>query len=195
MNATNTRKRAPERKQLADQLDRFDALLDGLSEGLMSAITDAVRDGTRFAVKDAIVELLTDPALRARLHQAAAPEPAAAPAPVEPKPGFWARLKNAASGAMASVGQALAGVVRKGRQAAAAVAAVVRDPLRVLRWIGDLKQLLTVAAAVGLSVATLSLLAPHVVSAAVSGIAGGVAAVAVQVSLWSRRTFHVLALA
>jgi hypothetical protein len=91
MNATNTSKRAPERKQLADQLDRFDALLDGLSEGLMGAITDAVRDGTRLAVKDAIVEILTDPALRVKLHQAAAPEPAAAPAPGEPRPGFWAR--------------------------------------------------------------------------------------------------------
>ena len=194
MNATNTSKRTPERKQLADQLDRFDALLDGLSEGLMGAITDAVRDGTRLAVKDAIVEILTDPALRAKLHQAAAPEPAAPPAPTEPKPSFWSRLKNAAASALASVGNAVNSVVSNGRQVAAVVAAV-RDPFRVLRWIGDLKRLLTVAAAVGLTAATLSLLAPHVVSAAVSGIASGVAAVAVQVSLWTRRAVHVLAMA
>ena len=91
--ATNGR---PQRKQLADQLDRLDAVLDGLSEGLMGAVTDAVRDGTRLAVKDAIVEILTDPALRAKLTQAAG-APAAAPAPVTSPPGFWARMKNAAA--------------------------------------------------------------------------------------------------
>ncbi len=195
MNATNNSKRTPDRKQLADQLDRFDALLDGLSDGLLGAITDAVRDGTRLAVKDAIVEILTDPALRAKLHQAAAPEPAAPPAPTECKSSFWARLKSAAAGAMASAGNAVSSVVRKAQQVTAAVVATVRDPLRALRWLGNLKRVLVLGASVGLAVATVSLLAPHLVSAALSGIAGGVAAVAVQLSLWTRRAVHVLAMA
>ncbi len=195
MNATNSSKRAPQRKQLADQLDRFDALLDGLSDGLLGAITDAVRDGTRLAVKDAIVEILTDPALRAKLLQAAAPEPVVPPAPAEPQPGFWSRLKNAAARARGAAASAVDSVVRKGRQVATAVVEVVRNPMRVFRWIGNFKRLLVLGASVGLAVATLSLFAPHLASAVVSGLASGVAAVAVQVSLWTRRAVHVLGMA
>ena len=33
----------PQRKQLSEQLDRFDTMLDGLSEGLSAAIADAAR--------------------------------------------------------------------------------------------------------------------------------------------------------
>jgi hypothetical protein len=186
--ATNGR---PQRKQLADQLDRLDGLLDGLSEGLMGAVTDAVRDGTRLAVKDAIVEILTDPALRAKLGQAAAP--AAAPAPVPSKPGFWARIKNAAANAALAVGQTLAGLWRKGQQVVKDAVEAVRNPVWNLRWIGDLRRLVMVATATGLAVAIVSFLAPHVVSAALSGIAGGVAAVAVQASRWTRRAIDALA--
>ncbi len=188
--ATNGR---PQRKQLADQLDRLDTLLDGLSEGLMGAVTDAVRDGTRLAVKDAIVEILTDPALRAKLHQAAGAAPAAAPAPVPSKPGFWARMKNAATNAVTSVGRKLAGFWRKSQQVAEVVVEAVRNPVWILRWIGDLRRLVTIAAATALVVATVSFLAPHVVSAALSGVAGGVAAVAVQASRWTRRAIDALA--
>ena len=187
--ATNGR---PQRKQLADQLDRLDAVLDGLSEGLMGAVTDAVRDGTRLAVKDAIVEILTDPALRAKLTQAAG-APAAAPAPVTSPPGFWARMKNAAANAVTSVSRTLAGFWRKSLQVAEVVVEAVRNPVWILRWIGDLKRLVTIAAATALVVATVSFLAPHVVSAALSGIAGGVAAVAVQASRWTRRAIDALA--
>ncbi|MFO0825298.1 MAG: hypothetical protein U0792_19615 [Gemmataceae bacterium] len=34
-----------QRKQLADQLDRLDEIIDGLAEGLPGAVTDAVREG------------------------------------------------------------------------------------------------------------------------------------------------------
>jgi hypothetical protein len=192
MSVTHATNGRPQRKQLADQLDRLDALLDGLSEGLMGAITDSVRDGTRLAVKDAIVEILTDPALRAKLTQAAG-APAAAPAPVASPPGFWERMKNGAVNAVTSVGRKLAGLWRKSQQVAEVVVEKVRNPMWILRWIGDLKRLVTIAAATALIVATVSFLAPHVVSAALSGIAGGVAAVAVQASRWTRRAIDALA--
>jgi hypothetical protein len=188
--ATNGR---PQRKQLADHLDRLDGLLDGLSEGLMGAVTDAVRDGTRLAVKDAIVEILTDPALRAKLNQAAGVAPAAAPAPVALPPTFWARMKNAAANAAMAVGQTLAAFWRKSQQVAEIVVETVRNPVWILRWIGDLRRLVMVAIATGLAVAIVSFLAPHVVSAALSGIAGGVAAMAVQASRWTRRAIDALA--
>src|SRR5436190_24136408 len=106
--STTTTNGRPQRKQLADQIDRLDSILDGLSEGLNEAVADAVRDGTRLALKDALIEIMTDPTLRSKLRQAAAPE-ATEPA----KPGFWDRMKahvsattqavkNAAGAAVAS---------------------------------------------------------------------------------------------
>jgi hypothetical protein len=56
----------PQRKQLSDQLDRFEQILDGLSEGLNDAITDAARAGTTMAVKDAVIEILTNAELRGK---------------------------------------------------------------------------------------------------------------------------------
>jgi hypothetical protein len=58
----------PQRKQLSDQLDRFDEILDGLADGLNEAIADAAREGARLAVKDVIVEILTNPDLRDAIH-------------------------------------------------------------------------------------------------------------------------------
>ena len=109
MSATLTNGRP--RKQLADQLDRLDAILDGLAEALNQAVADAAREGTRLAVKEAVVEIVTDPHLRALLAPAApAPVPPvsertaqAAPAPVPPKPGLWSRVKAAARAARAAV--------------------------------------------------------------------------------------------
>ncbi len=72
MNAATIANDKPTRKQLSDQLDRLDSILDALSDGLNGAVADAAREGTRLAVKDAIVEIMTDPTLRAKLHQASA---------------------------------------------------------------------------------------------------------------------------
>src|SRR4051794_37384832 len=69
----------PQRKQLSDQLDRLDSVLDGLSEALNQSVADASREGVRLAVKEAVIELLTSPDLRATLHQATAPTSAARP--------------------------------------------------------------------------------------------------------------------
>src|SRR6266487_4294209 len=76
------------RKQLSDQLDRLDGIIDALAEGLNGAVADAAREGTRLVVKDAIVEILTNPELRALLASAQ-PQPA----PQPKKPGLWNRLK------------------------------------------------------------------------------------------------------
>src|SRR3954454_11857967 len=94
----------PQRKQLSDQLDRLDGILDALSEGLNGAVADAAREGTRMAVKDAIVEIMTDPTLRSKLREATAPEPTAEPMPTTKKSGFWERLKAKAGQAVVAVG-------------------------------------------------------------------------------------------
>src|SRR3954462_3597352 len=81
------------RKQLSDQLDRLDAqmdradaILDALSEGLNGAVAEPAKDGVRAAVKEAVIELLTDPDLRNALHRASAPL-------AEARPLLWDRLK------------------------------------------------------------------------------------------------------
>src|SRR3954466_3062515 len=84
----------PQRRQLSDELDRLDGILDAIAEGLPGAVTDACREGARQAVKDAIVEIVSNPELRALIAPVQpAPVVAPAPAPEPGKPSFWNRLK------------------------------------------------------------------------------------------------------
>jgi hypothetical protein len=192
----------PMRKQLSHQLDRLDNILDGLSEALSGAVADATREGTRLALKDAIIEILTDPNLRSRLHRATAPEPVEAPRPQACQPGFWARVKAKASQAMAAVGRlaskVVQGTVRSVQGAVRTVqgvAAASVTGVRTLGALGSLKKLALVGLGVGVAVGVACFLAPHAVAAAVSGISGVVAASAIQVGVWTRRAFRALTLA
>ncbi|HEX4613221.1 MAG TPA: hypothetical protein VH092_33855, partial [Urbifossiella sp.] len=73
--ATNGR---PARRQLSDQLDRMDTIIDALAEALPEAVADATREGARQAVRDVIIELVTNPELRAMISGLT---PAGPPAP------------------------------------------------------------------------------------------------------------------
>lgn len=42
----------PQRKQLSDQLDRLDGIIDCLADGLNEAVAGAVRDGTQAVRRD-----------------------------------------------------------------------------------------------------------------------------------------------
>ena len=181
------------RKQLADelnrmtaQLDRADAILDALSEGLNGAVADATKEGARQAVKDAVIELLTDPDLRAALHQASAP-------PAEARPSLWARLRarartlavraKAAGQAAAAAVAARAPAVRRG------VGVVVG--LGLLAW--QVKKVVLIGLGVGAAVAGLAYLGGHHLAAALSGLGAAAATVAVRAGLWVRRSVGRLA--
>jgi hypothetical protein len=176
----------PQRKQLSEQLDRFDAMLDGLSDGLSEAVADAARAGTRLAVKDAIVEILTDPQLRNQLHQATAPTPE----PAERKPGFWESLKARAGRIGEAVRNSVSAAVKAVRRTIGRGCDSLRDPLLALRMLGSMKRLLFLGAGVGTLVTVLSYLAPRELAAAVSGVGAGATAIAVQIAVWLRRTFR-----
>ena len=183
------------RKQLSDQLDRMDGILDLLADGLPQAVADACREGARQAVKDAVLELLANPDLRAALSGLARPTPL--PALVEqppPKPSLWARLKEKVAAisrrVAAGLGELAAAVRTETRSLAPAVSAAGRG--LALAWRCRLP--LLVALGVGLAVAVLSYLAPHAVSAAVSGVGGMFTAVGVAGGLWVRRTFRAFGL-
>jgi hypothetical protein len=176
----------PRRKQLSEQLDRFDAILDGLSEGLGESIADAARAGTRMAVKDAIVEILTDPQLRNQMHRATAP----AADPLAAKPTFWGRIKVGIGRVGSAVRNGVRAVTTCATGAAEAVYLAAQDPLRIVSMLGSLKRLLILAGGVGAIVSLLSYLCPHSLSAAVSGLGAATTAVALQIGVWARRAFR-----
>ncbi len=53
----------PQRKQLSDQLDRMDSIIDDLAEGLPEAVTAACKEGAREAVQEGIFELTELPSV------------------------------------------------------------------------------------------------------------------------------------
>lgn len=194
MSATTTTNGKP-RKQLADQLDRLDGIIDALAEGLNGAVADAAREGTRLAVKDAIVEIMTNPDLRALLAPSVAPSPppptpAAPPVAAPPpptKPGLWSRIKARVSAARAAVAGAVArvkeAVVRRFVIAGDAVVALGRATGETI----PLRRVVLVGLGVGLLVGTACLVMPQTTAAVVGGIGAAGTAVSVQVGNWLAR--------
>jgi hypothetical protein len=192
MSATTTVTNGKPRKQLSDQLDRLDSILDAIAEGLPGAVTDACREGARQAVKDAIIEVLTNPELRALI----APRPEAIPTevpippalpPEPPKPSLWNRLKAR----LAAARDAITGAATRAKEAVASncraasdtVVAVGKASGEALPW----KRVLWVGAGVGLAVGVACLIAPHAVAAAVGAVSATATAVAVQTGSWLKR--------
>jgi hypothetical protein len=176
------------RKQLSDQLDRLDSILDTLAEALNGAVADAAREGTRLALKDAIVEIMTDPTLRAKLHQASAPEPPATAKSASVLPRIKARVVEAAKG----VGRWVATIAERGKARARKLAETASETLKTIRGLGRMKNLALVGLGVGATLAVVGLAAPHAVAAGLSGVCGAAAAVAVQIGVWTRRTLTAL---
>jgi hypothetical protein len=196
MSATSTINGKPTRKQLADQLDRLDGIIDALADGLQQAVADAAREGTRLAVKDAIIEIMTNPDLRALLvaHVPAAPPSSAAPPPAN-GPAIWARVKAkvaaARTAARAAVGRRVAGVATWAKEAVVRRFAVAGGLAVALgRATGEplpLRPMLAAGLGTGLVVGAVCLLAPQAVAAAVGGVGAGCAAIAVQTGRWLTR--------
>jgi hypothetical protein len=194
MSATTTVTNGKPRKQLSDQLDRMDGILDALAEGLPGAVTDACREGARAAVKDAIIEVLTNPELRALIapvpaNPVAAPVAPPQPEPVpEPKrPSLWSRLKAK----FAAARDAITGAAAKAKEtvtsncqtACDTVVAVGKATGEALNW----KRVLWVGFGIGLVVGVACLVMPHAAAAAVSAVTATGTTVAVQTGNWLKR--------
>jgi hypothetical protein len=181
MSATTNGKAA--RKQLSDQLDRLDAILDGLADALNEAVADAAREGARVAVKEAILEVLTNPDLRAVIARA----DGATSTATAPKPSLLSRLRARMAGlrrraveAVKPVAAAAAGYVPEVGTALAAVGQVLGVAWR-------LRKVLLIGVAVGAVTAAVAYISSPAVSAAIGGVGGVVAALAVQGAVWVRR--------
>jgi len=180
----------PQRKQLGDQLDRLDSIIDTLAEGLPGAVADACRDGARAALKDAIIEILSNPELRALLvpqhpHIPAPPitPPEPFPAP-EPKLSLWTRLKMK----LAALRDSFVGASTKAKETVKAKFEATKDAVvAVGKATGEnlpVKQISLVALGVGVVVGAACLVVPHTMAATVSGVTAAVVAVAAQTGRW-----------
>ena len=197
---TATMNGRPQRKQLSDQLDRLDTMIDLLADGLPKAVADATREGTRSAVRDILGELLRDPEILARLREAlggAAPAKPSQPSAPPPTPtvttaphgpGLLARvgsgLQRAAGDAVAKGGQALGVIRMRLREAGLRAAAAIETAQTFV----PVRRFAATAAVVGVTVAVLSYVAPQGFSAVVSGIGGAVVSAAVQTYGWLRKS-------
>jgi hypothetical protein len=182
---TTTTSNGRARKSLAEQIDRFDKMLEGLSEELSAAVGDAVRSVVAVAVREAVqavlTEVLTNPELLARLRKAL---PVATPVP---RPRLRERLVQAWSWLSGQVRSVLAacqgGLNRLGAAAVhhfqraqqAAQAAWLR--LRVLR---HFRGQLLLAVGIGVAAGVAAFLAAPWLAAVLSGLGGFMTAVAVQ---------------
>lgn len=198
---TTTTMNGKPRKQLADQLDRLDGIIDALADGLNQAVIDAAREGTRLAVKDAIVEIMTNPELRALLAPAR-PEPTPVPVPSSPEvgpepksPGLWTRLKakvaaarDALTGAASRAKEAVAAKYQAASATVAAVGTAAGEalPLRRVLWVG---------LGAGLLVGLACLVVPHAAAAAVSAVSVAATTVAVQTGTWLKKAARRIGLA
>ena len=114
-NATKNGTGTP-RKQLSDQLDRLDTILDVLDEGLKGAVADAVREAVGAAVSEAVqavlLELMTNPEIR-KMAQQPAPDPPPRKDEEQRKPSgsllsrAWGKVRSAAASCAGTVGAAL----------------------------------------------------------------------------------------
>jgi hypothetical protein len=192
MTATSTLNGKPRRKQLSDQLDRLDSLVDALVAGLPEAVAAACKEGAREAVKDAIVEIFTNPDLRALISTVRqepiptipilAPEPPLPPA--QPKPSLWDRLKariaaarDAVCNAATNVKNAVVGRFNTVRQTVAAISMAGGENLPVRR-------ILLTALGVGLVVGIACLVLPQEVAACMSAVSAASTTIAVQIGSW-----------
>lgn len=192
----------PPRKQLSDQLDRLDGILDCLADALPEAVRDAVRDGTQAA----LAALLSDPAHLTALRSALDATAATVTPPVTAAPASPRKLWSERAQAFLDRCRAkLAGVVTKVRDVVAEVATAAAEVTRRVRAYAAAKwdALLAVverlkaaghwgraggvALAVGLVVALLALV-NHPLAALLSGLGATATAFTVQAWVWVRTT-------
>ncbi len=168
MSTTTTNGRP--RRQLSDQLDRLDGIIDLLATNLNEAVAEACRDGVRQAVQEALAEVFASPDLHARLAPPAPParpidrlDPVAGPADRASGPGPAGRRRRVSGGRS----RGHRGRPRRLPRVAAEEAAARR---RSRRGSGGLAGYLT----------------PQAVAAVVAGAGGSGLTRAVQGGLWAR---------
>lgn len=134
-------------------------------------------------MKDAILEIISNPELRAMLapqqqHVPVTPAPSPEPpAPIEPKPSIWSRIKAK----VASAKEAVVGAVSKAKEAVLDRRKMVRDTVTAIGHASGeavpVRRILLIAVGVGLVAGIACLVVPQTMAAAVGAV--GVAAITI----------------
>ncbi len=186
---TTTLNGRPPRKQLSDQLDRMDTLIDGLAEALPEAVADACREGARQAVKEAIAELLANTELRSQLAHMA-PQPPLSAEPLASLPNRWQRLKAKLMALKTRCTQRLRSTTDHAKNRYQRCTNVLLSLWLFLASVHMVKRMAVLGSVLGIVAGVGSYLCPHSVAALTAGIGVGCTAVAVQVGVWLRRMAH-----
>ena len=180
------------RKQLSDQLDRMDTLIDGLADALPEAVADACRDGARQAVKDAVLEILASPELRALITEVVSAR-ATPPQPVETKPPLWTRLRTK----LESLRTRLTAPIRSAKQAVTTrfqnVTTLASIAAGMLTTVLPSKSTLLAGIAIGVTVGMIGYASSHLIAAMIGGVGATGVAVIAKVGRWFRRDTRSLA--
>src|SRR5262249_46873603 len=133
---TNLTKNGQPRRQLSEQIDRLDGVIDALDEGLKGAVADAVREAVGEAVNQAVqavlMELMTNPQLHKTIQTAHAPP--AHEKGEEPRQGgsvlsrLWQKARSCA--------RACAGGLKRTFQAARLAWSLAGDKIKALAIAG-----------------------------------------------------------
>ena len=181
----------PQRKQLSDQLNRLDDIIDTLADGLPEAVGDAVRTGTQAALQQLLIETLTNPDTLALLRAALAPPVMLT---VADRKSFLARCRERCQirsrslrDAAAKSAERLRAFVRGCRVAARGTVSSAKSVYRGWNIAWQLKKAALIGLGIGAAVATLALVS-HPLAACLSGTLAATTAFALQVAFWARRT-------
>ena len=181
----------PQRKQLSDQLNRLDDIIDTLADGLPEAVGDAVRTGTQAALQHLLIETLTNPDTLALLRAALAPPVMLT---VADRKSFLARCRERCQirsrslrDAAARSAERLRAFVRGCRVAARGTVSSAKSVYRGWNIAWQLKKAALIGLGIGAAVAALALVS-HPLAACLSGTLAATTAFALQVAFWARRT-------
>lgn len=197
--ATMTNNGSPtrSRKQLSDQLDRLDSILDGLSEALNESITLAVKEAIGVAVQEVVrgvlTELLTNPEITARLQPSLLAPPA-----VPPLGPTWRDRLNSVRTVVAARWQDVRQGCRTGARTVQQGAATCWNGTRQAAgkvWsrcllLAKIRNQVVTALCVGTAAALFTWLAGPWLATALSGVAGFTTTLVAQFGLWLRRLFN-----
>ena len=189
------------RRTLNDSIGRLDDILDGLGEAIPATIRSTLQESVSIAVaegvKAALVEVMTNPDITARIQP---------PAPAPAQPWFFARLVTKARDAIAAAWDWVAprAVTLKEkavtlRDGAAGAAGGVRqrgtDLVNRLRWLAGCRRPIGIALTIGFVLAGIAYLSSPTFASLLTGVAATVSALGIQFALWTRRTVNRLLLA
>ena len=197
--STTTLNGKPQRKQLSDQLDRLDGIIDCLADALPDAVRDAVQEGTKAALQQVLLELFRNPDTLAMLRQGIplpAPSPAVETPAIPPTPptapSFWSRCRSAIIETTRRLRPTLAAVKAKVNDVRATLTDVKRRAgatLKHFHWLGQFKRTLAVSLSVGVLVLAVSCLS-HSTATVLASLGTTVSCLAAQVAWWCRNAIR-----